>query len=191
MSAIINSKLGDLVASSELGAWKETLAILSTYGKSEEFGALCEQLGERLESEARDKKSAALCYLCAINVPRTVAAWVQELAAGDSLALHALVEKVSVFLQGEDRTTVADLGPEVAAHFATYGALLANQGLMATAAKYINTDATSELRHRLFYAAEMDKSDQPPPPLPFEPVNVSGRLCPFRSLSLGCMIPSW
>jgi len=35
----------DLVLGSSLDRWQETLAILSTYGKSEEFPGLCEVIG--------------------------------------------------------------------------------------------------------------------------------------------------
>ena len=43
-----------LVLESDLSKWRETLALLSTYGKSEEFPAMCEALAGRLESERRD-----------------------------------------------------------------------------------------------------------------------------------------
>jgi protein transport protein SEC31 len=42
LHAVVNSNLIDLVIKSDLTIWKETLAILSTYGKSDEFPALCE-----------------------------------------------------------------------------------------------------------------------------------------------------
>lgn len=42
LHAVVNSSLMDLVLKSDLAIWKETLAILSTYGKSDEFPALCE-----------------------------------------------------------------------------------------------------------------------------------------------------
>ena len=183
VSAIINSKLGDLVAQSNLKDWKETLAILSTYGKSEEFSGLCEQLGARLEAEALNAKSASLCYLCAINVPKTVGIWIDELRAQgrtlgrvDSMSLHALIEKVSVFTQEDRAQLVDDKDPSGANEnamcdlFTQYGALLANQGEMVTASKYISSqdNVSNELRHRLFYASQMDRSGAAHPPLPFE-----------------------
>eukprot|EP00615_Pteridomonas_danica_P011892 CAMPEP_0114343358 /NCGR_PEP_ID=MMETSP0101-20121206/10544_1 /TAXON_ID=38822 ORGANISM="Pteridomonas danica, Strain PT" /NCGR_SAMPLE_ID=MMETSP0101 /ASSEMBLY_ACC=CAM_ASM_000211 /LENGTH=1181 /DNA_ID=CAMNT_0001478035 /DNA_START=71 /DNA_END=3616 /DNA_ORIENTATION=- len=198
VKAVINSQLSELVESSDLSNWKQTLAILSTYAKSEEFSGLCEQLGARLEDELHDMKSSSLCYLCAINVPKTVEIWVDELnklkaetfqASNDStasstsssssrmklnhsMALHALVEKVIVFSQGEEGNDV--LGPKVAELFTHYGALLANQGEMVTAAKYINADdaGSLELRHRLFFASQMDLTGAPHPPLPFQPILV-------------------
>jgi len=101
LHAVINSNLMNLVLKSDLKIWKETLAILSTYGKSDEFPALCEvtkhlplsydfissfhgynlyqALAVRLQNELGDGRSATLCYMCAGNVVRTVAFWVQEL----------------------------------------------------------------------------------------------------------------
>jgi len=181
VAAIINSKLGELVSESDLGDWRQTLAILATYGKSEEFSALCEQLGARLELEAQDSPSASLCYLCAINVPKTVAIWVHELreqsarlGRTDSMALHALVEKVSVFTEGDEGTSIGELGADLSSLLSLYGALLANQGQMVTAAKYLASDDPhcALLRHRLFYAAQMDRTGAQPPPLPFQPLVV-------------------
>ena len=77
--AIIRNEMMDLVLKSDLSKWKETLALLSTYGKSDEFPSMCEALAGRLETERRDLESATLCYMCAANVPRVVAFWTAEL----------------------------------------------------------------------------------------------------------------
>ncbi|CAM9628396.1 unnamed protein product, partial [Phaeothamnion confervicola] len=79
VSAIIKSELGRLVQSSDLRQWPETLAIVSTYAQNAEFPALCEALGARLEAEAGDTTSANLCYMCAVNVGKTVDMWVEQL----------------------------------------------------------------------------------------------------------------
>ncbi|CAM9639517.1 unnamed protein product [Scytosiphon promiscuus] len=85
VNAIIKSELGGLVAASDLGQWQETLAILSTYAKQqEEFPTLCEALASRLETEAGDRKSANLCYMCAVKVPKTVEMWAEELRAANA-----------------------------------------------------------------------------------------------------------
>jgi len=193
VAAIINSRLGDLVATSDPAEWKETLAILSTYGKSDEFSSLCEQLGEVLE-KAGNEKAASLCYLCAINVPKTVSIWIGELkqqqakALGrlDSMLLHALVEKVTVFTaspDGSDAASAMDLGPEMAALFTQYGEMLAQQGEMVTAVKYLSlageaATTTVALQHRLFLAAQLDRTlgPQAMPPPPFAPATIG--VCP-------------
>lgn len=78
LSAIIKSDLSELVQKSELDHWQETLAVLSTYAKTEEFGPLCAQLGKRLDEERSDKASASLCYMCAVDLGQTARYWIDE-----------------------------------------------------------------------------------------------------------------
>ena len=121
--------------------------------------------------------------MCAVNVPKTVKFWIEELnkSRSDSanpMALHAFIEKVSIFTQ-EDQSSLAE-DPETAAAvgalFTEYGAMLANQGAMETALKYIsaNDSGSNELRHRLFYASAMEQTGAPHPPLPFEQQKMVG-----------------
>lgn len=58
--------------------WPETLAILSTYGKSDEFPKLCVALGDLLETSG-DPRSASLCYMCSLSLERSVKFWRTEL----------------------------------------------------------------------------------------------------------------
>ncbi len=75
VASIIKSELSVLVEEADLEKWQETLAILSTYAKSEEFPGYCGKLGERLEKESRNLDGATLCYMCAVNIKKTVAIW--------------------------------------------------------------------------------------------------------------------
>ncbi|KAF4318833.1 hypothetical protein JM18_006412 [Phytophthora kernoviae] len=123
VSAIIKNELTELVEVSDLAEWRETLAILSTYAKSEEFPSLCDKLASRLEA-ASDLHSATLCYMCAVNVEKTVNAWCKESDAeartyGHTIALHRLVEKVSVFTMAVDQPDQS-MGQEVALRFAEW-----------------------------------------------------------------------
>lgn len=127
VSAIIKSELFSLVEQSDLKEWSETLAILSTYAKSEEFPSLCDKLATRLE-EAGDLHSATLCFMCAVNVEKTVNAWVKESAFesrvfGHTLALQRLVEKVSIFSQAIEQPDQS-MGDAVAERFAEYASLV-------------------------------------------------------------------
>jgi hypothetical protein len=127
VAAIIKNELSSLVEQAELSDWRETLAILSTYAKSEEFPSLCDKLAGRLEA-AGDRHSATLCYMCAVNVDKTVAAWVAESLAetpvlGRAAALHRLVEKVSVFSMAVEQPDQS-MGSDVAACFAEYSSLV-------------------------------------------------------------------
>lgn len=148
VSAIITNELDDLVARADLSRWEETLAVVSTYGKSEDFPGLCEQLGKRLE-DANLPKPAALCYMCAVNVPKTLEFWVADFRkASDRLgktdvdALQELVERVAVFARDADNQQngaplkLDNLGPELLSIFADYANLLAGQGMLDIAAKY-------------------------------------------------------
>jgi protein transport protein SEC31 len=127
VSAIIKNELHDLVEQADLVDWRQTLAILSTYAKSEEFPSLCDKLASRLEASG-DLHSATLCYMCAVNVQKTVAAWVRESEheaklRGHTYALQRLVEKVSIFSQAIDQPD-QQMGPEVASRFAEYSSLV-------------------------------------------------------------------
>lgn len=127
VSAIIKNELFSLVEQSDLKEWRETLAILSTYAKSEEFPSLCDKLATRLE-DAGDLHSATLCFMCAVNVEKTVNAWVKESefearAFGNTFALQRLVEKVSIFSQAVDQPDQS-MGEAVAVRFAEYASLV-------------------------------------------------------------------
>ena len=131
LSAIIKTDLSELVQNSDLAHWQETLAVLSTYAKTEEFGPLCAQLGKRLAEELNDTASATLCYMCAVDIRQTALYWIEEFKeackkAGmlDTMALQDFIEKVIVFREADPN---ADLGPECAEMFVQYAELLASQ----------------------------------------------------------------
>eukprot|EP00956_Cyclotella_meneghiniana_P036579 scaffold127602_cov60-Cyclotella_meneghiniana.AAC.2 len=181
VSAVIHDQLTDLVALSDPRKWKETLAVLSTYGKSDEFPNLCEALGERLE-EAGDMANASLCYMCALNLTQTVKYWKHTLQNAnasfegtDLLSVHEFIEKVAVFTQAMDSSSEMD--DETANLFAEYSSALANQGLFVAAAKYLkgNTQECKELRDRIYrsrmgqFCPELIAS---PPEFPYDFVNV-------------------
>ncbi|CAM9169034.1 unnamed protein product [Ectocarpus sp. 6 AP-2014] len=177
VNAIIKSELGVLVEASDLGQWQETLAILSTYAKQEEFPTLCEALASRLETEAGDRKSANLCYMCAVKVPKTVEMWAEELKSAnaainggtDTKALQEFVEKVSVFTQEPNDPP----GEEVSAIFAEYAGILASEGETETAFKYIKGQGQNGavLQDRLYHSAP-HAAGTPAPPFPFERARV-------------------
>ncbi|GMH62940.1 hypothetical protein TrRE_jg5124 [Triparma retinervis] len=167
VNAVINNTLSDLVVKSDLGKWRETLAILSTYGKSEEFPGLCEALGARLQ-EAGDVDSAALCFMSALNIEKTVTFWKAELdqalGMGDNvMALHTFIEKVTVFSQMEAGFAFPE---DVQEMFTQYAEALANQGLGWLAMQ----DPSSG---RTYYANQQTGAttwDPPPMPIPAAPV---------------------
>jgi len=180
LHAVIKSELMSYVQQSELSEWKETLALLSTYGKSDEFPLLCEALATRLENELGDYNSATLCFMCAANVARTVGFWTQELQRAnavrgqlDTQALQNYVEKVTVFTHANP---VESLGPECTGFIARYAELLANQGRLEVALSYVQ-QGDSDLQQRilldrLFHAGSRTKAGTAatvakPPAFPF------------------------
>jgi protein transport protein SEC31 len=157
VGAIIGQDFTTFVQTSDPVKWKETLAILSTYGKSDEFPQLCAGLGDLLE-EAGDPSSASLCYLCSLSLDKAVKYWRTQLLAQNSqkgeemdlLALHEYVVKTSVFLQAVGHS--AQLATKDAAIFTKYAEKLAAQGLLVAAAKYCKGDSMESkiLRDRLY-----------------------------------------
>lgn len=157
VDAIIKSDLGPLVQNSDVTNWQETLAILSTYAKSDEFPALCIALGEKLD-EAGDASSASLCFMCALSLNKAVKHWrtkleIQNASEGGSMnlqALHDFVVKVTIFLQATGYSE--NLAPEDEDLFAMYAEKLADQGQFVTAAKYCRGESYSSkiLRDRLY-----------------------------------------
>lgn len=138
VSAIIRNELGDLVQQSNPKHWPETLAILSTYGKSDEFPNLCIALGDLLEN-AGDPQSASLCYMCSLSLERAVRFWRGQLQQAnknglDIVALHEFVVKVSVFLMAVGPSATLEM--EDSNLFSIYASRLAEQGLLVAAAKY-------------------------------------------------------
>jgi protein transport protein SEC31 len=173
LQSIIKSELMEYVLSSDLNKWKETLAILSTYGKSEEFPILCEKLGERLYAERNDLLSSTLCYMCAINIHQTIDHWIinlkQQISSNnnkvDIVALQEFIEKVIIYTQynaqagtgasaGDNPTTATTPTPTVAGtvqlsneclfYFTEYSKLLASQGKTSVAGKYLKSNTLDE-----------------------------------------------
>lgn len=182
LHAVIRNELMAYVLGSDLIRWKETLALLSTYGKSDEFPSLCEALAGRLEVELKDTSSATLCYMCAANVIRTVGFWTAELNAAnaalgrmDTRALENYVEKVVVFTHANP---IESLGPECSAFFSKYAELLASQGRLSVALSYMKGQNMVEniLIDRLYHAGEKAAGSRPPnfpfPRTPLEAVQV-------------------
>jgi protein transport protein SEC31 len=158
VSGIVHNQLEDVVTQSDLTVWQETLAILSTYSKSEEFPTLCILLGDRLQ-ESGDESSASLCYMCALNLERSVLYWMKQMTnkttmnasvTSDLMALHEFVEKVTVFVAAVGPSV--GLTPEIESLYSNYSKALADQGLLVTATKYCHgaSEMNKILRDRLY-----------------------------------------
>ncbi|KAF8521642.1 hypothetical protein JB92DRAFT_3141158 [Gautieria morchelliformis] len=93
--SIVTNDLTDIVQNADLREWQEIFVVLCTFAKQEEFPALAEQLGQRLEFQGNlikvsavddsaekaleFRKHATLCYLAATKLEKLVNVWVDEM----------------------------------------------------------------------------------------------------------------
>ncbi|ETV85073.1 hypothetical protein, variant [Aphanomyces astaci] len=141
VAAIIKNELDTLVLQSDPFEWKQTLAILSTYSKSDEFPALCDQLAWRL-LKSGDAFAASLCFICAMNMPKTVELWTAAASShGHVAATVHLVEQIHVLAQGTGQAP--DLDAPV---YEAFAALLHSWDQPVLARKFSKHDTTTGTR---------------------------------------------
>ncbi|XP_024379159.1 protein transport protein SEC31 homolog B isoform X2 [Physcomitrium patens] len=150
VSAVVNNDLQGLVETRPLKAWKETLALICTYARSEDWITLCDALGARLDA-GRNIQAATLCYICAGNIDKTVGIWSRALKSkkgGPEFVdvLQDIMEKSVVLGLA---TGTKQVSTSLARLVCYYAELLANQGLLSTALEYIklipSDDSSPEL----------------------------------------------
>ncbi|URE34598.1 transport protein [Musa troglodytarum] len=150
VSALVRNDLMALVNTRPLNSWKETLALLCTFAQKEEWTVLCDSLASRLMAIG-NMLAATLCYICAGNMNRTVEIWSHSLkldSRGKTYIdlLQDLMEKTIVLtLATEHKQFSASLSKLVE----NYAELLANQGLLTTAMKYLKLLGSEESSHEL------------------------------------------
>ncbi|THU70193.1 hypothetical protein C4D60_Mb08t22440 [Musa balbisiana] len=162
VSALVRNDLMALINTRPLKSWKETLALLCTFAQKEEWTVLCDSLASRLMAVG-NMLAATLCYICAGNMDRTVEIWSHSLkldSRGKTYIdlLQDLMEKTIVLaLATEHKQFSASLSKLVE----NYAELLANQGLLTTAMKYLKLLGSEEssnelaiLRERISISAE-------------------------------------
>ena len=90
----------------------------------------------------------------------------------DILSLPDFCRKVSIFMRANPN---AVLEPDIAALFDQYAQILAEQGLLVTAAKYVKS--SSELKDRLYRSRDSPQClaamGGRPPDFPFDMLNVA------------------
>uniref|UniRef100_A0A8B9R1I6 Protein transport protein Sec31A n=1 Tax=Anas platyrhynchos TaxID=8839 RepID=A0A8B9R1I6_ANAPL len=91
ITAVVTKNWKEIVQSCDLQNWREALAAVLTYARPDEFAALCDLLGNRLESEGDSllQTQACLCYICAGNVEKLVACWTKAQDGNSPLSLQA------------------------------------------------------------------------------------------------------
>ncbi|CAH8310208.1 unnamed protein product [Eruca vesicaria subsp. sativa] len=162
VSAMVNNDLTSLVYTRSHKFWKETLALLCTFAQGEQWATLCDVLASKL-MDAGNTLAAVLCYICAGNVDRTVEIWSRSLAnerEGRSYAelLQDLMEKTLVLALA---TGNKKFSASLCKLFESYAEILASQGLLTTAMKYLKvldsgglSPELSILRDRISLSAE-------------------------------------
>ncbi|XP_037991541.1 protein transport protein Sec31A isoform X7 [Motacilla alba alba] len=158
ITAVVTKNWKEIVQSCDLQNWREALAAVLTYARPDEFAALCDLLGSRLENEGDSvlQTQACLCYICAGNVDKLVACWTKVQDGNSPLSLQDLIEKVVILRKAVQLTQAVDpnaMGALLAEKMSQYANLLAAQGSLAAALTFLpaNTNQPNivQLRDRL------------------------------------------
>ncbi|XP_012875678.1 PREDICTED: protein transport protein Sec31A isoform X10 [Dipodomys ordii] len=177
ITAVVMKNWKEIVESCDLKNWREALAAVLTYAKPDEFSALCDLLGARLESEGDSllQAQACLCYICAGNVEKLVACWTKAQDGSNPLSLQDLIEKVVILRKAVQLTQAMDtntVGVLLAEKMSQYANLLAAQGSIAAALAFLpdNTNQPNivQLRDRLCRAQGQPVPGQESPRIPYE-----------------------
>ncbi|XP_036267692.1 protein transport protein Sec31A isoform X4 [Pipistrellus kuhlii] len=177
ITAVVMKNWKEIVESCDLKNWREALAAVLTYAKPDEFSALCDLLGTRLESEGDSllQTQACLCYICAGNVEKLVACWTKAQDGSNPLSLQDLIEKVVILRKAVQRTQAMDtntVGVLLAEKMSQYANLLAAQGSIAAALAFLpestNQPNIVQLRDRLCRAQGEPVPGQESPQVPYE-----------------------
>nr|XP_021525301.1 protein transport protein Sec31A isoform X7 [Aotus nancymaae] len=177
ITAVVMKNWKEIVESCDLKNWREALAAVLTYAQPDEFSALCDLLGTRLENEGDSllQTQACLCYICAGNVEKLVACWTKAQDGSHPLSLQDLIEKVVVLRKAVQLTQATDtstVGVLLAAKMSQYANLLAAQGSIAAALAFLpdNTNQPNimQLRDRLCRAQGEPMAEHESPKIPYE-----------------------
>ncbi|XP_068869071.1 protein transport protein Sec31A isoform X13 [Aphelocoma coerulescens] len=158
ITAVVTKNWKEIVQSCDLQNWREALAAVLTYARPDEFTALCDLLGSRLENEGDSvlQTQACLCYICAGNVDKLVACWTKVQDGNSPLSLQDLIEKVVILRKAVQLTQAVDpnaVGALLAEKMSQYANLLAAQGSLAAALTFLPANSNQpnivQLRDRL------------------------------------------
>nr|XP_044998673.1 protein transport protein Sec31A isoform X5 [Jaculus jaculus] len=177
ITAVVMKNWREIVESCDLQNWREALAAVLTYANADEFSALCDLLGTRLENEGDSllQSQACLCYICAGNVEKLVACWTKAQDGSNPLSLQDLIEKVVILRRAVQLAQAVDahtVGALLAEKMSQYANLLAAQGSIAAALAFLpdNTNQPNivQLRERLCRAQGEPAPGQEPAKHPYE-----------------------
>ncbi|CAN6312709.1 unnamed protein product [Urochloa humidicola] len=158
--AVVSNDLKSLVGTCPLHSWKETLALLCTYAQGEEWTVLCNTLASRLLSVG-DRLATSLCYMCAGNIDKTVEIWSHNLKShGGTTYINLLQDLMEKIITLALATGCKRFSASVCKLVENYAELLADQGLLKTAMKYLellgsdeNSNELSMLKKRIAFSS--------------------------------------
>ena len=81
--------MAGLIKARPLDEWRETVAILASFGSGDEWPGLCDALARRLASGGL-RHPATLCWICAGNVELAVKHWLSTAGPSGALPTPAL-----------------------------------------------------------------------------------------------------
>ncbi|KAK8789941.1 hypothetical protein WA158_006721 [Blastocystis sp. Blastoise] len=151
-SSIVRGDLSSLVSASSLEDWKDTLVMILTYGKAEEFVPLCQDLSKKLEDN-HYVDEALLCSICAMDLPSVVRLGLKSNVNKDIDDLVPVLEVISILthMQQEEGEQLPELDPSLLHNVITLSTSLVNQGLASMATRFIRSIGASEEGELLLY----------------------------------------
>ena len=190
MGVLLSGDLQKAIKSWDLSSWTEALAVIATYcSDAQNFSQLCGILGERLEKERFDLRSAILCYIACADFSKTAKAWAGLGGGpdGHAIGIQKLVEKMTV-LQAATGGTTDELFLNSVVE---YSKLLANSGDVDNAMRYLclipdNLGSAKYLKERIFNSNPARFSGiLRSVPIPWETVDVKGVAAVRQPLTTG------
>ncbi|XP_065338650.1 protein transport protein Sec31A isoform X2 [Cloeon dipterum] len=154
INAVVSHDWKSIIATCSLSSWPQLLAGILTHANGEDFYLLCQQLGERLESDAEYKSFAQVCYLCSGNVDKLVSSWDTNFAPSSNLQLQEMVQGallLQIAASQSQGRTIPTTG-SLANLLSKYAFLLASQGALTSALSCLETaqdESALELKDRL------------------------------------------
>ncbi|EFJ32492.1 hypothetical protein SELMODRAFT_230767 [Selaginella moellendorffii] len=166
LSAIVTRDFSGLVANRPLAAWKQTLALLATYARGEDWSQLANALASRLDLGG-DVQAATICYICAGNVEKTIEVLSRAFSTPNhgkhvTTNLQDLVEKSLVLAVAVE---LKRLTPALAKAVESFCELLASEGLVESAGAYLSL-VPGELPQSLTILRDRIQRSQQPPQVP-------------------------
>ena len=151
-NSIVRGDLSTYVQNSRLEDWRDTLVLILTYGKTEEFIQLCQQLSTKLE-ENYFVNEALLCSICAMDLPSVIRLGLKFNINKDIDELVPVLEVICILnhMQEESGESLPELPSNLVHNVITLCTSLVDQGLVSMATRFIRAIGKSDEGELLLY----------------------------------------